>query len=211
MDIIIELFNTFAGTLGDLLFPVIFVAAVALVLNALYAYKFFEIEFSIICASVLGLAGFYGIKLFIEPSIALPEGINVAALVGFILAIVGALLSRFLLKVFLFLDGAAAGFLLSYLVFTSMLEPSLGVYVWIVHIICAVLLGIIFLLAFKFVYIMITSVLGMIVCACLVELLVLPSGGALGLIGAIVVGLIAGIFTAGYQYRLSRDYYKIFY
>ena len=35
MDIIIELFNTFAGTLGNLLFPVIFAVAVALVLNAL--------------------------------------------------------------------------------------------------------------------------------------------------------------------------------
>jgi hypothetical protein len=202
----------FAGYLG---FPVILVAVLICGLMAIYSYRIFRLSLTVFGAIGLGVVGGNIVApLLINAMGEAPEGISMVAVCGFISALIGGLLMNFLFKVALFLSGAGAGFGLGISVVLPLLInqfPDSTFFAgeggfWVVGGVCALILGILFIFLFKFLYIVSTSMGGMITASLLVCTAIVPDGGVIVVAASIIIGFVAGIFAAVKQYKACEEY-----
>lgn len=183
-------------------------AVLILVFNAFFGYKIFK--FAIIIESSVGLGFLF--YTFVGPFIVreVPEAVNVYAIFGIVGAIIGILLAVFLLKIMLFVNGAALGAITS--IFTLYLfasENSVLSSTWFVivaAVISAILVGLLFVFLFKPIYILITSIGGMTLAGFILSALICPAILVILSIILSAIGFIAGIFAAVYQFRKNSKY-----
>ena len=191
-------------------FPVIFALVISLIILAFYGYRLWTYEIKIIVAVVLGVVG-YTLSLTYIPLESMPAGINLPAIIGFVCAILGAVIAKFLFKLSIFASGAVLGFMLGSAVFYPLLlgiltdipfmyEPYM---IYVVGGVIALLLGILFVTLFKHVYIIITSLGGMITAGYLVGVLIMPS--TTGIFVGAILGIVMGIVAMTKQYKMARE------
>ena len=165
-------------------FPVIFAIVISLIILAFYGYRLWTYEIKIIVAVVLGVVGYTLSSTYI-PLESMPAGINLPAIIGFACAILGAVIAKFLFKLSIFASGAFLGFSLGSVVFYPLL------------------LGILFVTLFKHVYIIISSLGGMITAGFLVGTLIMPSNA--GIFVGVILGIVMGIVAMTKQYKMARE------
>lgn len=191
-------------------FPVIFAIVISLIILAFYGYRLWTYEIKIIVAVVLGVVGYTLSSTYI-PLESMPAGINLPAIIGFACAILGAVIAKFLFKLSIFASGAFLGFSLGSVVFYPLLlgiltdvafmyEPYM---IYVVGGVIALLLGILFVTLFKHVYIIITSLGGMITAGFLVGTLIMPSNA--GIFVGVILGIVMGIVAMTKQYKMARE------
>ena len=187
--------------------------AVVCVIVAFWGYKIFKASLSIVGALVFGVLGATVVGPLVVGSMGdvLP-GINISAAIGFVLAIVGAILIGVLYKVGIFVSGAAGGYLIGQMLlplFASLLPDvefitsELGTI--IIPAVMALIVGIFSVFIFKFLYILATSVGGMTIVGFLVGTSVFNEPDGTVLIASLVVGAIVGIFAMVRQYKNADD------
>lgn len=191
-------------------FPVIFALVISLIILAFYGYRLWNYEVKIIVAIVLGVVGYTLSSTYI-PLESMPAGINLPAIIGFVCAILGAVIAKFLFKLSIFVSGAFLGFMLGSAVFYPLLlgiltdmpfmyEPYM---IYVVGGVIALLLGILFVTLFKHVYIIISSLGGMITAGYLVGVLIMPS--TTGIFVGVILGIVMGIVAMTKQYKMARE------
>ena len=191
-------------------FPVIFAIVISLIILAFYGYRLWTYEIKIIVAVVLGVVGYTLSSTYI-PLESMPAGINLPAIIGFACAILGAVIAKFLFKLSIFASGAFLGFMLGSAVFYPLLlgiltdmpfmyEPYM---IYVVGGVIALLLGILFVTLFKHVYIIISSLGGMITAGFLVGTLIMPSNA--GIFVGVALGIVMGIVSMTKQYKMARE------
>lgn len=183
-------------------------AVLFLVFNAFFGYKIFK--FAIIIESSVGLGFLF--YAFVGPFFVktVPESVNVYAIFGIVGAIVGILLAVFLLKLMLFINGAALGAIscLSFF-FLFTFDSAILSSTWFaitVSVISAILIGLLFVFLFKPIYILITSVGGMTLAGFILSALICPAILVILSIIFSAVGFILGIAAAVYQFRRNSKY-----
>ena len=205
--IVPEQFADFAG------FPIILIATLILGLMAIYSYKIFRITLTLGGAIVCGLVG----SSLVAPIVVgllgegAPLGIEMEYAIGFIFALIGGVTMNFFFKVALFISGAGAGWMVGSTIVTSIvrsilptvefLNTSIGEYV--INGVCAIIVGVLSLFLFKFIYIVFTSLGGMIGASLLIVTSIKPEAGNAATMVAIAIGFIAGIIAAVNQYKSS--------
>lgn len=191
-------------------FPVILGIVISLIILAFYGYRLWSYEVKIIVAIVLAVVGYTLSSTYI-PLESIPEGINLPVIIGFVCAILGAVIAKFLFKLSIFASGAFLGFSLGSVVFYPLLlgiltdmpfmyEPYM---IYVVGGVIALLLGILFVTLFKHVYIIITSLGGMITAGYLVGVLIMPS--TTGIFVGVILGIVMGIVSMTKQYKMARE------
>ena len=192
-------------------FPIMLVAVLLLGLLALYSYKIFKITLTLGGAIVFGMIG----NSMLTPIILgfmekAPEGINLGIAVGFVCALIGGVLMNFFFKLALFISGAGAGWMVGATVVelvrglfptVEFLKGDLGALV--ISAFSALTLGVLSLFLFKFIYIVFTSLGGMIAAIVMVVTSIKPDPGIGVLSVAVVIGMIAGIIAAAGQSKSS--------
>ncbi len=183
-------------------------AVLFLVFNAFFGYKIFK--FAIIIESSVGLGFlFYS---FVGPFIVrkVPENVNVYAIFGIVGAIIGIFLAVFLLKIMLFVNGAAIGAISSLaLLFLFSSENEILSSVWfaiVASAISAILVGLLFVFLFKPIYILVSSVGGMTLAGFILSALICPAILVILSVIFSAIGFIAGIVAAVYQFKRNSKY-----
>ena len=207
-------FVEIGATLGDLYatagFPAVLGIVIALIILAFYGYRLWSFEVKIIVAIALGVVGWSLATAYI-PLESIPEGINLPVIIGIACAILGAVIAKFLFKLSIFASGAFLGFSLGSVVFYPLLlgiltdvafmyEPYM---IYVVGGVIALLLGILFVTLFKHVYIIISSLGGMITAGFLVGTLIMPSNA--GIFVGVILGIVMGIVAMTKQYKMARE------
>ena len=207
-------FEEIGATLGDLYatagFPAVLGIVIALIILAFYGYRLWSFEVKIIVAIALGVVG-WSLATAYRPLESIPEGINLPVIIGIACAILGAVIAKFLFKLSIFASGAFLGFSLGSVVFYPLLlgiltdvafmyEPYM---IYVVGGVFALLLGIIFVTLFKHVYIIISSLGGMITAGFLVGTLIMPSNA--GIFVGVALGIVMGIVAMTKQYKMARE------
>ena len=207
-------FVEIGATLGDLYatagFPAVLGIVIALIILAFYGYRLWSFEVKIIVAIALGVVGWSLATAYI-PLESIPEGINLPVIIGIACAILGAVIAKFLFKLSIFASGAFLGFSLGSVVFYPLLlgilsdvafmyEPYM---IYVVGGVFALLLGILFVTLFKHVYIIITSLGGMITAGYLVGALISPT--PIGTLVGVALGIVMGIVSTTKQYKMARE------
>ena len=77
--------------------------------------------------------------------------------------------------------------------------------VWVIDGICAIIVGVLSLFLFKFIYIVSTSLGGMVGAAVLIVSTIKSHAGGYATAVAVLIGIIAGIIAAVNQYKTSGD------
>lgn len=194
--------------ISQYLFLTLVSAAILLIINAFFGYKIFK--FVIVIESSIGL-GFLGNALlgpliFQNP----PEGVNLSAILGIALAVVGALLAMFFFKLMLFINGAGLGFVLGAVGCYLLSSNEFFAKTWVIiafGAISAIILGVLFIFFFKPVYIIVSSILGLTAAGFILSYLICPNIYVILSIIMMSIGFIAGIFAAVYQFRKNSRYY----
>lgn len=195
-------------------FPIVLVAVLLLGLLAMYSYKIFRIILTVGGSIVCGTLG----STFVAPLVVKFVGQTVAGFdmvysIGFICALLGGLLMNAFFKLALFISGAGAGWIMGGMFVYGMIVAMFPNIPYIseplgmicVKGICALVVGILSLFLFKFVYIVFTSIGGMIGAIVLVIISIKPHPGTPALMIAVLIGLILGIIFAIKQYQSSGD------
>ena len=193
-------------------FPVILIATLLLGLLAIYSYKIFRIALTVGGAIIFGALGSIVIAPFIIKFIPTPPvGIELEYAIGFAFALLGGCIMKFFFKVALFISGAGAGVVLGAPICAIIrgIFPTVELFnhqlgEWVVSGVCALILGIISLFLFKFIYIVSTSLGGMIGAVVLIVASIKPQAGNAAMMVAILIGLIAGTIAAINQYKTSE-------
>ncbi len=154
-----QMTGSFLGVIG---------VCVVLVLLAFYSYRILRVELSASAAIGGGALGYLVIAPLVLSNIqGLPEGIDFAAIIGIVCAILGWIIAWALHKLAIFLVGAGGGFYAGSFVylFVALKWPEVeflqsSAFFWIVSGILALAAGIIFVYLFKPLYILVTSVGG---------------------------------------------------
>ena len=201
----------FAGFVG---FPVVLVAVILLGLLAMYSYKIFRITLTVGGSIVCGVLGSMFVAPFVTGFIGKSVmGFDMVYSIGFICALLGGLLMNSFFKLALFISGAGAGWIMGGTVVYGLVVAMLPNVPYIneplgmlcVKGVCALVVGILSLFLFKFIYIVFTSLGGMIGAILLVIISVKPHPGTPVLMVAVLIGLILGIIAASKQYKNSGD------
>jgi len=194
-------------------FPILLSVALALILVALYSYRIFRLELSVGGAIGCGTAGYLFLAPFILEKIPnLPEGIDFAAIIAIVCAILGWVLIYALHKISLFLCGAGVGFYIG-MILAAYLAAALpdaaifqnNIVFWVICGICALALGIIFVFLFKPLYIILTSFGGMIGAAMLMAIAIFGQPDSIVLYVTLGVGAVLGIIGTVVQFKKAND------
>ena len=202
-----------AALLQAVAFPYLLAVVVELVLLAFFSYRLFRISLSISGTVGGGFVGYTLVAPYITASI--PEDvtgvIDINALIGIILAVIGLLLSLWLYKFVLFVATAAGSFFIYQGVFVTLAYsfPDITILTtaegqMIAAGICAIITGVLMLLLFKPLYIVSTSLCCSAAAFMLVLLMLFPLYpwfALFGLLGGLPIGIPAMI----YQFRHSRS------
>ncbi len=194
-------------------FPIVLIAVLVLGLLALYSYRIFRITLTLGGAIAFGLVGSIVIAPLLKGMIGeLPLGFQMEYVLGFIFALIGGVTMKFFFKVALFVSGAGVGWMFgtsvcaivqSFLPDVEFFSQQIGV--WVIDGICAIIVGVLSLFLFKFIYIVSTSLGGMVGAAVLIVSTVKPQAGGYATAVAVLIGIIAGIISAVNQYKTSGD------
>lgn len=203
-----ECANQIWGLISQYFFITLISAVILLIINAFYGYKI--IKFTIIAESSIGL-GFVGNSLlapliFQNP----PERVNLAAIMGIVFAIAGALLAIFLFKLMLFINGAGIGAILGAFGCYLLSPDGVSTKTWVIAVICsvgAIVLGVLFIFLFKPVYIIVTSVLGLSLAGFIISYVICPDVYVIFSVIMTAIGFIAGIAASVFQFRKNSRYY----
>lgn len=198
--------------INSMSFPVATVVIGLLVLLAVQGYKIFKSVIYVISAVGLAFVGhaYIAPKLsgFITPHVPESISLDVDVAIAFLLAMVGVLLAHVAYNFMVFCIGGGVGFLVGYFYvagllanhFTNLAFLSHKYVVIAVGVVCAIMVAILFLLAFKHLYIIGTSIgcmglSGLILCKTL-----MPGEGHV--VAAVFIGFAAviGIFMMRHQY-----------
>lgn len=192
-------------------------ACVILTVLAFYSYRILRLELAVSGAIGGGILGYTVIAPLVFSQIPnLPDiGIDYAALTGIVCTILGWVLAWALYKVAIFLLGAGAGFYGGmYIALYLMLkfpEQALfqnEIFFWAVCGLIALAAGLIFLFLFKFLYILTTSVGGMLGVAYLLGVSVFGASffnNPTYLYPTLAAGAVFGIVAMVVQYKKAND------
>lgn len=194
-------------------FPVATVAIGLLILLAVQGYKIFRSLLYVVAAVGLGFAG----HLYLAPRVSsiivskfpIVNAVDVDVAIAFICAMFGILIVHLTYEFVVFCMGGAAGFLLGYFFVAQKLAAYFFNLGFLKHkiaqiaigCVCAMIVAILFLLLFKHLYIMITSVGFMGLSGYILYRQVMPTPKTAIAFGFIAVCAIIGIFMMVHQYE----------
>lgn len=196
------------------MFPALLGTIIVLILIAFCSYRFLRLELSVSGAIGLGFVGYTYAPLLLAQIQGLPEGIDYSALVGAVCAILGWILAWLLHKIAIFAVGAGAGFSLGTIVFGFIYAAFPDVeflgtpaFYYIVSIICAIAVGIIFVYLFKPIYIILTSFGGMICAGFLLSFSIFGMAALSGtyLYATLAAGAVLGLIATIVQFSKSSE------
>ena len=195
------------------------VVIAAMFLVATWSWRLFKLALPVEGASIFAMIGVFYVVPMIPESVAIPY-VDLSVAVVFVLALVGALLMKSFYKLAVVVIGAAGGWIAGTTIsgviaasfpdiaFFSSVDgkPSVGTIV--VGAACALVVGILSVFIFKGLYIISTSVGGMICAFVMAGVMLFANSG----IDPIVVmgvstfiGIIAGVICCVHQFRTADD------
>ena len=198
--------------LGSFTFiPALIVVIVGIAL-AFWGTRLFKICITLVGTVFFGIIGADVVAPLLFEAIgdaALEMPFSIAAVIGFVFAALGYLLSYKLYKFAIFLFGGAIGYFLGNTVAPMLAENLEGefftseMFPIIVSVVCAILVGIITLFVFKFLYILSTSFSGM--CAACLSASVAIAPGMVSLVIFGILGIVLSIVAMVFQYKHTED------
>lgn len=189
------------GQFAGFMFPIVLVAVILLTFLARYGYTIFKKCVSFVGAVAFGYIGSSIVAPLVLGMLGLNiEIISLPTVIGIVFAIIGALLMIYVYKLAIFFVGAAIGYFVAQVILVPLLSLE-GVIAIAVSAVLAIVIGVIALLLFKPLFIIITSVFGMIGAGALTSLVLFPDGGIIFLAVFAVIGLIIGIVYAKKQFE----------
>lgn len=204
---------------SDFTIPVTLITVAVLGLIAFFGYRIFKYAVKVLVAVTFAILGNALVLPLVSDLIApvIPESFSVGAIAGLVFAVIGLVLSIFCYKFVMFLVGGGVAYLLSDMIIgfigglVALPEFLLdGVGKIILIVLLALIVGVLFMIFFKLIYIVATSIGALALACALILLAVIPSAdmtvvGIAMAIGA-VVGLIAMFlqFKADAKVRLIR-------
>lgn len=198
-------------------FPATIIAVLILFALAFFSYKLFKTSVELAGAISLGALGYYFsiFVIFGSNGENISNGIDIAAIIGVSCAILGGIIAHSVYKLAIFSSGAAIGYMLGGVVLaeiSSMFENLEAItnpaIVATISTVLAMVLGCLFLVAFKPLYIITTSIVGAVGSVYLLVSSVFVNDTNGRNIAALVVGILIGIIAIIYQYKNDDDYYS---
>ena len=191
------------------------IALIALcVAISLEGYKIFKGLLYIVIPTGLSFVGFKFLAGIVMSNFgsqlpALPLGITYDVAISVVLAIIGVFLVKFAYKFTVMLLGGGVGFVLGYLIISGFIVkmfPTLaflntGAAKIIIGLVFAAMIGIVFILFFKHLYILITSLGFMALAGFLAATLIIPAAPITYKLVAVGLGLAVGIYSTIHQYN----------
>ena len=206
-DFVIDLYNDYKT-------PIFIVLIALLVLLSLEGYKIFKGALYIIVPGGLAFAAFKFLAGFVVSNLgdklpALPYGITYEVIIAVVAAIIGAVLVKFAYKTTIMLLGAAVGFVIGYLGVSSIFISVFHTLEFlktrhakaIIGFIIAAIVGIFFILLFKHMFIVLSSLGCMGAAGFLLGMLVMPSAPLLYKLAVAGLGAVIGIYSIVHQYN----------
>ena len=203
------------GLINAYVFAFVLSSVVLLFILAFWGYKLLKACLAIAGAATFGIIG----NMYLAPLLvpftekSVPEWINVGGIIGMVLAGIGALLMVKLYKLGIFAEGAALGYFLGSTATTIIAAyvPNLEGFLStptgtsVVSCVLALILGVLFALLFKHIFILITSVGGLCAAGVLIGSCFVFELNPVILTVSAGVGVIVGICAMVYQYKNARD------
>ncbi len=194
-------------------FPIALIAILLFTALAFYSYSLFKKSVELAGAISLGALGYYlsDFIIFGAETKAADSEINVCALIGLGCAIIGAIVAHSVYKLAIFASGSAIGYALGSVILTEIgkyVESdalSNSAIVATFSTVAALVLGALFLVAFKPLYIFTTSLGGMIAASYVLISTVFITETQARDITTIIVGLVIGAIAVIYQYKNDDD------
>lgn len=203
--------EAFLGTFTFIPALIIVIAGIAL---AFWGTRLFKICITLVGTVFFGIIGADVVAPLLLGAMgdaALEMPFSIAAVIGFVFAGLGYLLSYKLYKFAIFLFGGAIGYVLGTTV-AAMLAQNLegeffssDMFPIIVSVVCAILVGIITLFVFKFLYILSTSFSGMCAASMAACFAIVPSMEMAALVIFGILGFVLSIVAMVYQYKHTED------
>lgn len=194
-------------------FPIALIAILLFTALAFYSYSLFKKSVELAGAISLGALGYYlsDFIIFGAETKTADSEINVCALIGLGCAIIGAIVAHSVYKLAIFASGSAIGYALGSVILTEIgnyVESdalSNSAIVATFSTVAALVLGALFLVAFKPLYIFTTSLGGMIAASYVLISTVFITETQARDITTIIVGLVIGAIAVIYQYKNDDD------
>ena len=196
-------------------FAFVLSSVVLLFILAFWGYKLLKACLAIAGAATFGIIGNTYLAPLLVPYTenSVPAWINVSGIIGMVLAAIGALLMVKLFKLGIFAEGAALGYVLGstatgiILTYVPNLEGFLSTPVGSIVVSCvlALILGVLFVLLFKHIFILVTSVGGLCAAGVLIGSCFVFELNPIILTVSAGIGVIVGICAMVYQYKNARD------
>lgn len=172
------------------------ICAIACIVIAFFAYKIFKLSITVSVSCGFGILGAWLTPMVLK-GITLPAGLSLTPIMTFALAIIGALLAMWLYKVAIFAVGAGLGYFGGVIAAKYLGAAGAGVAFFdgtagqiIVSVVCALIIGVVLLICYKYIYIIITSIGAVALAAMIIALEVYPDYANYALIAGAVIGLI---------------------
>ena len=194
--------------------PILILLVALLVLLSLEGYKIFKGALYVIVPGGLAFAAFKFLAGFVVSKLgdklpALPYGITYEVIIAVVAAIIGAVLVKFAYKTTIMLLGTAVGFVIGYLGVARLfvrLFPTLAFLQSrpakaIIGFIIAAIMGIIFILLFKHMFIVLSAIGCMGAAGFLLGMLVMPAAPLLYKLAVAGLGAVIGIYSTIHQYN----------
>lgn len=198
-----------AEILENYLFVALLSVIIVLGIMAYHGFWLFKKCLPISGALAFGAVGSLVVTPMLDDMVGnmIPEAISLAAIIGFVCAIVGALLMTYAFKLSIFLLGAGAGAGVG-LIVSALLKGTIEFFATQIGAlvavgVCALVVAILTALLFRPLFIIVTSVLGLAAAGACVGLAVMPEGNLIVLGVCAAIGFIVGIFAAKKQFRAS--------
>ena len=194
-------------------FPIILGALLGCIVLAFYGYRI--LKFALVA---IGAIGFGVLGNMILAPLALgamgevSTDFNLAVIIGLVCAAIGALLINFLYKLAIFVSGAAVGYYIGTFVYVWLAGRFTDVAFFaeeyapiVVGAVCALLVGLLFLFLFKFVYILSTSVGGMVSAGYVLATSIVTVPNPVVTYVCLGLGLVVGIIALVHQFKTAED------
>jgi hypothetical protein len=192
------------------------VAICAMVLIAFEGYKLFKMAMYVISASGFAIVGHMYLAPIVAPhlgGLGLPEYINVNALIAIALALIAVFLTRFAFNFMIMVLGGACGYLLGSVYvwrvlrdnFTTLEFLKNDMTKYIVGGVFAAIFVILFILLFKHVFIVGSSIGCLAFAGLLLQKLIAPGASKEIMFCFIIVCAVLGILAAVYQYKEEEN------
>ena len=199
-----QIFNPeMLGEYAAYLFPIALIAVILLSFLARYGYTVFKKCLSICGAIAFGSIGSIVVAPLLMNMISLEINfISIPTVIGAILAIIGAVLIIYVYKLAIFVVGGALGYFIAQMFVAPLLpaEVAEGVAGIVISAVVALVVAILAVILFKPLFIIITSIFGMIGAALIAAYVILPELTMIPLVVFAVIGFILGIVFAKKQF-----------